>query len=763
MDNFTSPSSGERAMQSKMPIRPAALLSFIFFFSGFSALIYQVVWQRLLTVHYGVGPVSITLIVSLYMVGLGLGALFGGYLAERSGNKVALYFVIELLIGIFGLISLPLLAFIGQHTAGSSYVWSLFYMFSFLSVPTFLMGITLPLLTKIFNSLIRDFLKSVSFLYFINTLGAAIGTLFASYVLVSFFGLDIAAAVAVFINFVLAGLIFLLRNRVDSEGLTETVTEANIDRNAVFGKIAYVLVFITGFLAIGYEVIWFRVIGVLTKASPYAFSTVLFVYLLGIAIGSYAMSSYLKRNPGVHKKSLFFRIQFLIGVSVLVTFLGFFYLTEYTAFNTLTRVSFETDLHPSFGIFSPASILDFLVNLYLLLDIFWWSAFFMFVPATLMGASFPLISLLALTRHDDDGKTVGTVYFFNVAGNVFGGFVTGFLLLPYLGTEGSLLLFVFIGVGFVLFVSDFGGKAVSLSKKAGLAVFLLVVAVALFPRQGDLYTAIHPAPENTITFFEEGVEGVIVTNQEGEKIRNWIDGLGHGGRPFYHFYFQALEALTYSASPEKILLIGFGTGSSAELIGKSSAVKQLTLVELNESLLVNLQKIPLFEDILNSPKLDIIIDDGRRFLLRTDEKFDLVAMDPLRSTTAYSNNIYSQQFFELIHDHLSDNGVLMLYIDEHDVIPNTINSVFDYVRVYGSFVLASNAPFERHPEIREEVLQQFPSEDRRKILESDRGTYVGDETYIARELGHYPINQDWKPVAEYYIGLNAYKYFSSGD
>jgi hypothetical protein len=107
--------------------------------------------------------------------------------------------------------------------------------------------------------------------------------------------------------------------------------------------------------------------------------------------------------------------------------------------------------------------------------------------------------------------------------------------------------------------------------------------------------------------------------------------------------------------------------------------------------------------------------------------------------------------------------VLLLYIDEHAVIPNTIHSVFDYVRVYSSFVLASNAPFERQPEIREEVLQHFPSEDRRKILESDRGTYVGDETYIAKELGHYPINQDWKPVAEYYIGLKANRYLSLGD
>lgn len=108
------------------------LLFLVFFFSGFSALIYQVVWQRLLTLHYGVGPVSVTLIVSVYMVGLGVGSLFGGYLAEKVRSKIVLYSAIELLIGIFGLISLPFLHWIGSATAGSSYVLSLFFMFLFL-------------------------------------------------------------------------------------------------------------------------------------------------------------------------------------------------------------------------------------------------------------------------------------------------------------------------------------------------------------------------------------------------------------------------------------------------------------------------------------------------------------------------------------------------------------------------------------------------------------------------------------------------------
>jgi MFS family permease len=157
------------------------LVLVIFFFSGLSALVYQVVWQRLLTVHYGVGPISTALVVTVYMVGLGLGALFGGYLSERLRQRMLIYCFIELGIGLFGAVSPDFLGFLGNHTAGSGYALSFVYMFSFLSIPTFLMGMTLPLLTKIFNNIINDFLGALSFLYFINTIGAAVGAIVDSY------------------------------------------------------------------------------------------------------------------------------------------------------------------------------------------------------------------------------------------------------------------------------------------------------------------------------------------------------------------------------------------------------------------------------------------------------------------------------------------------------------------------------------------------------------------------------------------------------
>ena len=231
-----------------------------------------------------------------------------------------LYFIVEATLGLFGLGSLSFLDVLGRYTAGTSYTVSLLCIVLFLSLPTLLMGITLPLLTKIFNSVIRDFFHSISLLYFINTLGAAIGALFASYLAITFWGLDGAIYCAVFINILLALAIVAL-SRLIIDRYKDISRKEQLDAGAgEFGRWAYLCVFITGFLAIGYEIVWFRVIGVLVKSSPYSFSSMLFMYLAGIALGSYAMEKYIRQRQRINKRALFFRMQFLIGVYVIVDF-----------------------------------------------------------------------------------------------------------------------------------------------------------------------------------------------------------------------------------------------------------------------------------------------------------------------------------------------------------------------------------------------------------------------------------------------------------
>lgn len=756
-----------------IPIKLTSVLSFIFFSSGASAIIYQVVWQRILTIYYGVGAISIALIVSVYMAGLGIGALFGGYLSERVKNKIMLYFIVELLIGCFGLISLPFLDFLGKYTAGSSYLLSFFYMFMFLSIPTFLMGITLPLLTKIFNRLIQNFLDTISFLYFINTIGAAFGALIASYILISFFGLDNAVYVAAIINFCLAGLIiysrYFLLSRPEKE--IEYVSNQEINANMILGKLAYPLVFITGFLAIGYEIVWFRVVGVLVKASVYAFSTTLSVYLFGIAIGSFCMSKYLKKHPNINKKSLFFFLQFFIGLYVVITFLGYYYLTKYTFLNIFTQKSFSTILHPPedihFGLFFS------LGNLYQLLDIFFWPMIFVFIPTIFMGASFPLITSLALSQPNKEGKYTGTVYFFNIAGNVFGGVFTGFIILPFLGTEFTIITFSIVGIVFLIFTTVFSSKNFALIKRIGIVFFVFVFTLILFPKQGKLYETMHILPDkvkkglnsisatgkiNSITkYLEEGRDGIIVTYQNHEKVYNYINGLPHGSRGFFYGHqYETIEAASFSPLVENVLIIGYGTGDTVKTTLKMESVRNVTIVEINETLMKNVKKISTIKNELSDERVNLIIEDGRRYLLETKEKFDLILIDPIRTTTSYSNNIYSLEFFLLASQHLKSDGIFMAWLNEKKVLPKTIQTAFSHMRMYKFFAIASNSPLKKDYQKYRFLISSASLQEQhgfKKLLSKNDGVlYLGNGDYVRAISKGLPINQDWKPVCEYYLG-----------
>ena len=684
------------------------LVSVIFFFSGLSALVYQVVWQRLLTVHYGVGPISTALVVTVYMVGLGLGALLGGYLSERLRQRMLIYCFIELGIGLFGAVSPDFLSFLGRHTAGSNYALSFLYMFAFLSIPTFLMGMTLPLLTKIFNDIIDDFLGAVSFLYFINTIGAAVGAIIASYVIISFFGLLKAVYFAAAINFSMAILIFLTLKLAPARVSQRPETKTGPAAAPGLGSLAYPLVFITGFLAIGYEIIWFRVIGLLAKDSPYAFSSVLSVYLVGIAVGSFGMKGFLRRYENIDKKSLFFALQFAIGVTVCLSFIGYFYLTKYTPFGEVTKYSFIHDLHPGWykwrdGL-QGGAIIQLLARLYTFLDVFIWSALFVLIPTLLMGASFPLISFLALGERNQEGKTVGLVYFFTIIGNALAGVLTGLLILPRFGTEPTLAVLCAVGIAFGLGVSKLGdARALPLRARVACVAVPLAAIAIFFPSRGELYEAMHTPRvlygESLFAetakpkfFLNEGIDGLIGTYQNEDHLVTFINGSAHGGRPGYAFYYETIEAMSRAPKLTNALVIGFGTGSLVETLLKSDEIKEVVLVELNRTLIANLRRLPLFDNMLNDPRLRLIIDDGRRYLINSEEKFDLITTDPLRTTTAYSNNLYSENFFRLIDKHLTPGGIYLAWQDEHHVVPKTLASVFPYIEMQRFFCVNSNAP-----------------------------------------------------------------------
>lgn len=733
-------------------MRPAATLASVFFCSGFAGLVYQVAWQRMLTLNYGVGAVSITLIVSAFMLGLGLGSLTGGRLAGRVRDPYALYAAVEGALGLAGLASLPLIPALGRLTSGAAPAASFVCVFAFLCIPTLLMGISLPLLTAIFTRITGDFTFSVSRLYFVNTLGAALGAAFTGYILVPLLGLDGSIYLAAAADFVLAFAILLAKAAARQTPDHGQRGSPRLDSGAPLGKLAYLFVFVTGFIAIGYEIIWFRVIGILVKDSPYAFSSILAVYLAGIALGSRAIHGYLAGRPAVSRKDLFFVIQFLTGLSVLVSFTAYFYLTVHTPAQVLTRLSFASELHPSLALFLRRPGLLSLGNVFLFFDVFLWPLAFLFVPTLLMGASFPLISSLAFTGRGREGQAVGTTYFFGVVGNVLGGLLTGFVLLPLAGTENAILTFGLAGLLFALAPAARKGTRSSGAWRFAGVILIILAAAAGFPGRGRLYQAMHEPPTaGSVSRLEEGFDAVVLTYQDEGQFRNFINGQGHGYRPGPLFYAEAIEGLTFAPSPEKALVIGFGAGSITEAALIPAEVRKVTVVELCGSVIKNLRKFPVFTGILDDRRVQVVIDDGRRFLVRTAEKYDVILMDPLRTTSAYSNNLHSREFFTLAAGHLTPGGVLMVGgVGESREIPRTLLEVFPHVRAYPRFSLASKAVLHQNRGRLENLLGAFPAEVQAAIWDLTQDALEGPA--LLKATAGYAVNTDLHPASEYYMG-----------
>lgn len=732
------------------------LLSCVFFFSGFASLIYQVVWQRLLTMHYGIGSISTTLIVGIYMAGLGIGSWVGGLLAERFKKLVELYFWVELGIGAFGIFSLSFIDMLGRQTAGSSYFLSGVYMFVFLCIPTFLMGITLPLLTKIFSRFSKDFIGNVSFLYFINTIGASIGALISSYVLISMWGMDTAVYLAVVIDFILALLIWISSRLMKVSIESPYIVDEAFKRDGGLGHWAYLVIFITGFLAMGYEILWYRLIGVLVKDSPYAFSTILSVYLLGVALGSLTVNRRLARHPETNRKNLFFLIQFLIGFYIISSLTAFYFLTKNTGFSQIVQLSFKNYLHPDPILLNylPRHLPPFSI-IYSYLDIFFWPFLFLFIPTFLMGAGFPLASSLAVTRENEEGKTVGMVYLFNIAGNVSGSILTGFVVLPLLGSEQSFLAMALISICGLWFV-DYKRK----SKPANLSKLLVIVvtmvlSIIFFPQKGEVYRVIHPPVDSgTTQIINEGMDAVVVSYHQNGPTTDYINGQEHGrfGAVWYNAWVT--EAAIYAPSLKNVLVIGFGSGTFPAILENIDDVEKMTVVELCPTLILNQKNIPFYRDMLADHRMNLVIEDGRRFLLQSHEKYDMILMDPIRTTTSHANNLHSRQFFELTRDHLAPGGVLLIGgLNEERVVSKTIASVYENIRVYDLFTVASDAPLKKDPGREKQIYASLSNKIRDDVITYVNSNYRGDQNFIAKVSATYPVNEAWKPVTEYYLGM----------
>lgn len=666
-------------------------LAALFFLSGFAALVYQVVWQRTLFAIYGINIESVTVVVTAFMLGLGLGSLAGGAISKDPQRRVVAWFgAVELAIGVFGLLSLPLFRAVGQATLGLSPPLVALVTFLLVLLPTMLMGGTLPLLVAHFARASRNVGRSVGLLYFINTLGSAFASAAAVFLLLPKLGQTHAVWAAAALNGVASVSAFVLHlraRRAPADAAADAAPDIPTAREATAGvadrarfTITLVLAGAVGAVALSYEILWYRAIAFTSAGRPTAFGMLLAFYLLGVALGSIGVRRFCRDEGAVAGPAADARRLRALSAFVFLAGIAGYLVVPATAW-LASRLWVA-----SLGLVT--------------------------VAAGLLGAVLPLVAHHGIPADDRAGARLSYVYLANIIGSATGSFVTGFVLMDALSTEriSTLLALVgFVMVALLILVSrpPLGRAAVTLGGLAMCAAGLAYGGAPLFTRLYDRlffktdYPSITRDGKDAETMpgaFREVIEnrhGVIAVNA-----KNQVFGGGAYDGAFNvslvddkNAIERAFAICAMHPAPRKVLMIGLSSGSWAQVVAHLPGVEHLTVVEINDGYTGLIAKHPETKSLLTNPKVTITIDDGRRWLLRhPEERFDFIVMNTTFHWRAHITNLLSTEFLELARAHLLPGGVHYFNTTSSFEAQRTAATVFPYALRVENFVAVSDSP-----------------------------------------------------------------------
>ncbi len=668
------------AVRARWRKEPMPWIHILFFCSGFPALIYQIVWQRALFAIYGLNIQSVTIVVSAFMLGLGLGSLAGGALSKNARlPPVALFALAELGTAGFGLVSLKLFRWIAEFTAGSSPAMTALAAFSLIVVPTLLMGATLPLLVEYLVRSSRNIGSSVGGLYFANTLGSGVACFVAADVLMRLLGQSGSVQLAASINALVGAgaLVYAFRSKRDKEEMSRP--EQPMELNVHPGKgrllpfpLALACAAFCGFAALAYEILWYRLLTFATGDTARVFASLLGSYLLGLALGSRFVERYSDRQQNRGDG-----VNLLGGVFFASAILGF-------------AVGPVVALVMNFVSLANAGIAT--AYLIVLLSICLGALFF--------GATFPLIAHVSVNPARHAGAAMSFLYAANIAGSTLGSFLVGFILMDYLSLFSISLLLLVGGVASAVVVLVTNGRLTGRSRMGiafGISIALLVV-VGSRPIFSTIYDRLlfkNQYPKVHFRQVVEGRSGTIGVTPNGAVFGGGVyDGrfnvdLMHDvnmvARPF------ALSA--FHPAPRRVLMIGLGSGSWAQVVVNQPLVEELTVVEINPGYLKLIPQYPAVSSLLGNPKVRIIIDDGRRWLMRNpSQRFDAIVMNTTFHWRNHVSSLLSVDFLEMARQHLNPGGVLFYNTTGSEDVVATGLAVYPYAVRFLNCLAVSDSP-----------------------------------------------------------------------
>lgn len=602
------------------------------FGSGAAALIFEVVWFQQLELVMGSTAVSLAILLTAFMGGMCLGSLLLPRFAPAEAHPMRVYALIEFGIGVFGILVLRLIPMVSGVAALRGVVAA-----ACILPPTLLMGATLPALARQAAAVKRR-VSWIGFFYCANLVGAVLGCLLAGFHLMRQYGVAAATYAAAAINLLMAATaVVFAGTSVRADHVKELPSTSR--PGAIYAAIA-----LSGLCALGAEAIWTRLLALVFGASVYAFSIILAVFLIGLGIGSGA-GSFLCRIVRQPRRALGW-CQLLAAYAI-----------AWTAYNLGAALP-NWPINP---LLPPNIWLHFEIDLA--------RAVWALLPATLLwGASFPL-ALAAASNGPDTGRLTGGIYAANTLGAIIGALSTSLLLITWVGSQHAqqVLMVLSVIAGLLLLLPDKPRWPALMAAVASVVVLVSVPPVARLLIAYGRYAATWVG-KGEIVYAAEGRNSSVAVSRFANGVLTFhVAGkIQASNIPRDMRLQRMLGHLTTlpNAHPRSILVIGCGAGITAGAVSIDPRVERETIVEIEA--LVPTAAEDYFSEanfgVLRDPKVRLLIDDGRHYLMTAKERFDGITIDPLDPWIKGAANLYTQEFLEALKQHLNPGGIVTMYV-----------------------------------------------------------------------------------------------------
>jgi spermidine synthase len=685
------------------------LMGVVFFFSGFSSLIYEVVWMRRLSLFFGSDVYSAALTLSAFMGGLTLGSLLAAKYSDHLKKPLIWYGLLEISIGLYALFFPNFLnMFSGEYrriyqTFFSTAPW-LYNSFRILVasvtllIPTTMMGSTLPLVVKRFAQQ-RRIGKYSGFFYSINTFGALAGVLGVGFLLLPNLGITTTTLFACCINLIIGvlALCFGLFSSVETEvlerptGISPVLETSEPEYDPTLVRAGLIGIGLSGLAALALEVVWMRILTQSFSGAVYSFSIMLSCFLFGIYFGSKKVADVIDGRADPMR--LFGFLELSIGLTVALLGILTYFVPRFFS-NLLWLLTAISKGH--FGFACTAA--EFAV-----------SGFLIAIPTILMGATFPVAVKICTPTIDSIGRGTARVYAANTAGAIVGSLLGGLVLLPAFGNRVSLLviagIFTLTGLYLLYRAANRGWatlKDPQIVTVVGLFAAFVIVAL-LLPRQ--IVTNFYYAGNEKFNVIYHG-EGIahtidIIRTDKNVTIMQ-VNGTLEADTTYSqrrHFILKAHLPLLLHPHPREVAVVGLGLGITLSTTNRHPGLDHIQLIELSPEMVKAQSHLEdVSGGVLRSPKVNLRIDDGRNFMAMSNQQFDMITADPIHPRVSGVGYLYTKEYYEALKQRLRPDGVVCQWMPMYriskksfDVAFRTFVSVFPnasfwYVRGHGLFV-----------------------------------------------------------------------------